>query len=84
MKISSLQSIKWVWSLSFGGVVWVGFSFVAVVPEAVPEMLEPMPYLRIHLHLLGHYAYMHGTSIYYYIDIVEHQHFTGQHHLKAG
>ena len=62
MKISSLQSIKWVWSLSFGGVVWVGFSFVAVVPEAVPEMLEPMPYLRIHLHLLGHYAYMHGTS----------------------
>ena len=25
-----------------GGVVWVGFSFVAKVPEAVPDKLEPM------------------------------------------
>ena len=37
-----LQSIKWVWSLPLGGVVWVGFSFVATVPEAIPEKLEPM------------------------------------------
>ena len=38
----TLQSIKWVWSLSFGGVVWVVFSFVAMVPEALPEKLESM------------------------------------------
>ena len=25
-----------------GGVVWVVFSFVAIVPEAIPEKLEPM------------------------------------------
>ena len=42
MKISLLQSIKWVWSLPLEGVVWVGFSFVATVPEAIPEKLEPM------------------------------------------
>ena len=30
------------WLLSFGGVVWVGFSFVAKVPEVIPEKLEPM------------------------------------------